>query len=63
MGKVALCFFGRVGKRYEYPLLAQSVVMVLAMIALMHLCVKVEREVSPGVARRISGKGPYPIAY
>ncbi|KAL5466821.1 hypothetical protein EMCRGX_G030972 [Ephydatia muelleri] len=43
-----------VGKRYEYPLLAQSVVMVLAMIALMHLCVKVEREVSPGVARRIS---------
>ena len=30
--------------------------MVIAMLALMHLCVKIEREVSPGVARRISGK-------
>ena len=32
--------------------------MVIAMITLVHLCVKVDGEVAPTVARRITGKGP-----
>lgn len=36
-------FFYRFGKRYELPLLIQSLVMTLAMFLMVHLCVTVRR--------------------
>lgn len=36
-------FFRRFSKRYELPLLVQSVVMNITMFLMIHLCVKVKR--------------------
>lgn len=41
---INLVFICRFGKRYELPLLAQSIIMLFAMMALVHLCVHVKRK-------------------
>ena len=47
----------RFGKQYELPLLIQSVIMILAMLAMMHICVRVKADKST-VARRVTGRFP-----
>lgn len=42
----------RFGKHYEIPLLAQSIIMLFAMMALVHLCVHVRRKTEIIVAKQ-----------
>ena len=47
----------RFGERYEWPLLAQSIVMIITMLAMVRLCVTVSESGSvTHVQRRLTGK-------
>lgn len=45
----------RFGKRYELPLLLQSVIMIGTMLAMMHICASVKADQAT-VHRRLIGK-------
>ena len=49
------CIFPRFGKRYELPLLIQSVIMIATMLAMMHICVRVKDD-KVTVIRRVTGE-------
>jgi hypothetical protein len=36
--------YSRYGKRYELPLLFQSMIMIVTMLGMMHLCVRVKAD-------------------
>ena len=44
----------RFGKQYELPLLAQSVIMIGTMMAMMHICVEVNADKGT-VVRKLTG--------
>ena len=48
--------FSRLGKRYELPLLTQSIIMVGTMLVMMHLCTTVKAEEGTIVTRRLLGQ-------
>lgn len=41
---MCMCLHSRFGKRYELPLLIQSIVMNITMFVMIHLCVNVRKK-------------------
>lgn len=50
-----ILLFVRFGKRYELPLLIQSIVMIITMLGMMHLCIAVLHDKGAIVTRRLLG--------
>ena len=52
-------------KRFEWPLLAQSIIMIVTMLMLLHLCVRVsyEKDSVTIVQRRFVGKNAKVVSY
>ncbi len=53
----------RFGKHYELPLLLQSIVMILVMLAMLHICTFVSKKKSSLVVKRITGTPPPCMLY
>ena len=51
-------YVSRFGKHFELPLLAQSIIMIVTMMAMMHICVEVNSEKGT-VMRKLTGIIPY----
>ncbi|GAB1518226.1 hypothetical protein RhiTH_001285 [Rhizoctonia solani] len=59
---IARCFFW-LGNRFEFPLLIQSILMILAQLALLYICIRYRPDISPesvGVSTRPYGFWQWP---
>ena len=52
----------RFGKHFELPLLVQSIIMIVTMMAMMHICVEVNTDKGT-VVRKLTGDNPYDVQY
>ncbi|ELU43584.1 PQ-loop domain-containing protein [Rhizoctonia solani AG-1 IA] len=62
IANIARCFFW-LGNRFEFPLLIQSILMILAQLALLYICIRYRPDISPesvGVSTRPYGFWQWP---
>ena len=55
MSSLFLCWCVRFGKQFELPLLVQSVIMIVTMLAMVHVCVRVRAD-KVTVTRKVTGR-------